>query len=72
MTNKPPKLLSINDFCALTGIGRTKAYQELSSGRLTAVKIGRRTLIPSKAIDAWITNQPSYVSADIMHQSEVS
>lgn len=72
MTDKPPKLLSINDFCDLTGIGRTKAYQELSSGRLAAVKIGRRTLIPSKAIDAWIANQPRYASADIMHQSKAS
>ena len=60
MTNHLPKLLSINEFCDLTGIGRTKAYQELSAGRLTALKIGRRTLIPVTSFEKWVDSQPAY------------
>ena len=62
MTNKLPKLLSINEFCDLAGLGRTKAYQELSAGRLSAVKIGRRTLIPVTSFEKWVESQPAYQS----------
>ena len=48
----------INDFAAATGIGRTKIYAEIRAGRLTAVKVGARTLIPHAAGQAWLKALP--------------
>jgi len=35
----------VNEFCILTGLGRTKIYEMLNSGELESVTIGRRRLI---------------------------
>lgn len=45
---------SISDFCALVGLGRTGAFREIRTGRLRAVKVGRRTLIPAVEVKAWL------------------
>ena len=36
---------TIPDFCTAAGIGRTRVYEEISSGRLQVFRAGRRTLI---------------------------
>jgi excisionase family DNA binding protein len=41
-----PLAVSIREACRLSGLGRTKIYELISDGRLTMVKIDRRTLIP--------------------------
>lgn len=41
------KLFSIGEIIALTGLGRTTIYAEIAGGRLLAVKVGRRTLLPA-------------------------
>ena len=53
-----PLLLSVDDVCALTGLGRTSIYGELRAGRLASVKVGRRRLVPRAALDAWIEELP--------------
>lgn len=50
---------SITEFCASYGVGKTTAYEEISSGRLHAVKVGRRTLIPETSAVAWLKAQPA-------------
>jgi excisionase family DNA binding protein len=37
--------LSIAETCAAGGFGRSTAYEAIADGRLTARKLGRRTLI---------------------------
>lgn len=44
----------ISEFCACYGVGRSKAYQEIASGRLAIAKIGRITLIPREAAQRWL------------------
>ncbi|MGD0205443.1 MAG: helix-turn-helix domain-containing protein [Dehalococcoidia bacterium] len=46
-----PKLLRIEDAAAALGIGRSKLYQLLAADLLPVVKIGRRALIPTHAIE---------------------
>jgi excisionase family DNA binding protein len=46
--------LSVEDFCRAYSVGKTTAYEEISSGRLRAVKAGRRTLIPDQAAIDWL------------------
>lgn len=57
-----PELLTIPEFCAWARIGRTKAYEELASGGLPALKIGRRTLIKAADAYTWLANQPLLAS----------
>jgi hypothetical protein len=40
-----PAYAPINDWCALSGMGRTVVYECISRGDLRAVKCGKRTLI---------------------------
>ena len=49
-------MLTINEFVELYGIGRTKTYGEINSGRLRAVKCGRRTLIPTESAEKWLNS----------------
>jgi excisionase family DNA binding protein len=52
------RALSIREFCDRYSIGRTRAYDEIASGRLRAVKAGRRTLIADDAAEAWLAALP--------------
>jgi len=44
----------------LTGMSRTRPYEELKSGRLVAKTVGRSTLIPLESIEAWLQNLETY------------
>jgi excisionase family DNA binding protein len=49
----------VDEFCASTGLSRSKVYEEIASGRLKAVKCGSRTLIPASASQAWLESLPA-------------
>ncbi|MFP5449633.1 MAG: helix-turn-helix domain-containing protein [Alphaproteobacteria bacterium] len=51
-----PIFLSINDTAKALGLGRTSIYALLRSGRLEAVKLGRRTLVKVESIRRLIEN----------------
>lgn len=51
--------LTVAEFCSTYGIGRNTFYGELNSGRLQAVRVGRRVFIPRENADAWFTSLPS-------------
>jgi hypothetical protein len=52
--------LSIDQFSARYGICRVSVYRELKQGRLSARKLGRRTLIPSVEAQRWFQSLPAY------------
>ena len=43
-----PDLMSINDLRGALGIGRTKAYELVSSGELPSIRVGNAIRIPKK------------------------
>jgi excisionase family DNA binding protein len=47
--------VSIREFTAMTGLGRTSTYREIREGRLKVRKVGRRTLIPMDEVQAWMS-----------------
>jgi excisionase family DNA binding protein len=59
-TNEPKIAYTIEETSKITGLGRTRLYEELNSGRLKGVKAGRRTLILYSSIQQWLENLESY------------
>lgn len=54
----PPKIAySIREACAASSLGRTTLYSHISAGRLRAVRIGGRTVIPAESLHALIEGE---------------
>lgn len=51
--------LSLQEFLHWSGLGRTKTLEEIATGRLHAVKVGRRLLIPVASAELWLAAQPT-------------
>lgn len=49
----------INDFASALGIGRTKIYEEIKSGRLRAKRIGGRTIIAADDAAKYLAGLPA-------------
>jgi excisionase family DNA binding protein len=45
---------SIKEACQVSSLGRTTIYAHISSGKLRAVRVGGRTIIPADALRALI------------------
>jgi excisionase family DNA binding protein len=54
---KQSEWLSLNDVQQLLGIGRTKAYELVSTGELPAVRIGRSIRVNKGELDMWLQNR---------------
>jgi hypothetical protein len=52
------RAMSIVEFCNRYGLGRTRAYEEMNSGRLRGRKIGTRTIITDDDAEDWLRNLP--------------
>lgn len=53
-----PKLgYSIREACQASSLGRTTLYSHIASGRLRAVRIGGRTIIPAESLHALILGE---------------
>ena len=46
--------LSISEVARRTGVSRTRLYEEIAAGRLLVKKCGRRTLVPTAEVAAWV------------------
>lgn len=45
---------SIAEACSALGLGKTTLYKHIAAGRLQAVRVGRRTIIPTRGLLALI------------------
>ena len=52
------RAMSIAEFCARYGTGRTKAYEEIKSGRLRVRKCGKRSIIAEDDAEDWLRCLP--------------
>jgi excisionase family DNA binding protein len=50
-------LISAREAALLLGIGRDTAYALIREGRLPALRIGRRILVPKAALEQWVLDQ---------------
>jgi excisionase family DNA binding protein len=53
------RALTIEEFCAKFGVGRTTAYREISAGRLKMVKVGKRSLVRIDDAEQWLAVLPA-------------
>jgi excisionase family DNA binding protein len=51
-----PLAYRVGDACAVLGIGRTSLYELIAAGKLRAVCIAGRTLIPVESARALVAN----------------
>lgn len=51
---------SVEEVSVVTGIGRTKVYEAINSGLLTAKKFGKRTIILKDDLESFLSNLESY------------
>jgi excisionase family DNA binding protein len=54
LTATEPLLLTIAEACRIIGIRRSSLYREFSAGRIQAVKVGKRTLVPMSQLKDWL------------------
>lgn len=54
----PPAFVTIANWCALSGMGRSATYEALGAGHLRAVKLGARTLIDVPYGLTWLASLP--------------
>ena len=50
--------LSLPEACRVAGIGRTKIYEAIGNGHLTARKCGKRTIILRTDLERFLTALP--------------
>ena len=54
MSDSNPLLLDVREAARRVGLGRSRFYQELLSGRCESVTVGRRRLIPVASLDSYV------------------
>jgi excisionase family DNA binding protein len=55
--NTPKLGYSIREACQASSLGRTTIYKAISTGRLRAVRVGGRTIIPAESLRALIAGE---------------
>lgn len=50
-----PLAVSVPEAVRLSGVGRTKLYEAITSGALRSIKVGKRRLVTIEALRAWLT-----------------
>jgi excisionase family DNA binding protein len=48
---------SIKEACKASSLGRTTLYAHIKSGRLRAIRIGGRTVIPCESLQALVAGE---------------
>ena len=54
-----PIALTVSDTTKVTGFGKTTTYKLIKDGKLTALKVGRRTLVTEASIKALLNGAVS-------------
>jgi excisionase family DNA binding protein len=53
------RAMSVEEAAKAAGVGRTMLFEEIRKGHITARKVGRRTIITTDDLDAWLKSLPT-------------
>ena len=53
------RAMSVGEAAKAAGVGRTTLFEEIREGRITARKVGRRTIITVDEFEAWLKALPT-------------
>lgn len=56
-------LLTVEDVASTLSIGRTQVFELIKSGELQSFKVGRRRLVATKALEAWLATRMATATA---------
>ena len=56
-------VMSVQQFCEWSSIGRTKVYEEIATHRLKTLKVSRRRLIKRDEAQRWLDSHASKAEA---------
>jgi excisionase family DNA binding protein len=57
--NLKPLLLKPSQVAQLVGLGRSRTYELIRSGRLPSIKIGKSVRVPLHMLEEWVIEQYS-------------
>ena len=60
----PRAALSVGEFCASVGIGRSTFYKEVRADRILILKVGKRTLVPATELRAYLDRLQTATTGD--------
>jgi excisionase family DNA binding protein len=55
-----PLAMTINDAARFSGLSRSSIYEALARGDIKGVRVGRRTLILTQSLCAFVESRPAY------------
>ena len=58
---------TVPEFIAVYGVSRTRTYAEIGSGRLTARRLGGRTIITHDDAENWLASLPAHRPTMVQH-----
>jgi excisionase family DNA binding protein len=61
------RAMSVEEAAKAAGVGRTLLFEEIRKGRITARKVGRRTIITTDDLDAWLNSLPKSNDTGVRH-----
>lgn len=53
-----PVVYNVQELVAVTGLSRSKIYEEMKAGRLSARKVGRRTIFLDTEVQTYLASLP--------------
>jgi excisionase family DNA binding protein len=75
MMDYTTRALSVGEAAKAAGVGRTLLFEEIRKGRLTARKVGRRTIVTIDDLDRWLEALPKTadlrVRRDCLQKGEI-
>jgi len=55
---------TVNELLNEIGIGRSKLYEEISAGKITPRKIGRKTIFLAEEVNRYLSQLPTSVDSN--------
>lgn len=65
-------LLTVDECCKVTSLGRTKFYQLVARGEIPVRKIGKKTLVATADLKRWTDSLPTMETRAVNHNQPVA